>query len=78
MGCHRAGGRICLSRLAMALEDWDNGCLDEDLTDPAMFRHRAALYRRGLEPYFSALGGGLWLSAQAEVPLFALESMGRR
>ncbi len=69
-------GTLCLE--AVALEDWDNGILDADLTDPALFRHRAALYRRGLEPHFSALGGGLWLSEQAEVPLFALESMGRR
>lgn len=71
-------GRLCQGALyveAVALEDWEHGILDEDLTDPALFRHRAALYRRGLEPHFSALGGGLWLSQQAEVPLFALEHL---
>ena len=40
-----------------------------------MFRHRAALYRRGLDTGFTALGGGLWLSREAEAPLFALESL---
>lgn len=71
-------GTLCRGALyleAVTREDWDNGILDEDLTDPALFRHRAALYRRGLEPGFSALGGGLWLSQQAEVPLFALEHL---
>ncbi len=71
-------GHLCRGALyleAVAREDWDHGILDEDLTDPALFRHRAALYRRGLEPHFTALGGGLWLSQQAEVPLFALEHL---
>ena len=60
---------------AVSREDWEQGILDEDLTDPRMFRHRAALYRRGLDTGFTALGGGLWLSRQAEVPLFTLESL---
>ena len=71
-------GALCQGALyveAVAQEDWDNGILDEDLTDPALFRHRASLYRRGLERHFTALGGGLWLSQQAEVPLFALEHL---
>ena len=60
---------------AVSREDWDQGILDEDLTDPRMFRHRSTLYRRGLTAGFTALGGGLWLSRQAEVPLFALEHL---
>ena len=60
---------------AVSREDWEQGILDEDLTDARMFRHRAALYRHGLDAGFSALGGGLWLSRQAEVPLFALEHL---
>lgn len=71
-------GTLCQGALyleAVAQEDWDNGILDEDLTDPTMLRHRAALYRRGLQPHFTALGGGLWLSERAEVPLFALEHL---
>lgn len=62
---------------AVSREDWELGILDEDLTDPRLFRHRAALYRRGLDEGFTALGGGLWLSRQAEVPLFALETLSK-
>ena len=74
-------GRLCQGALyveAVTREDWELGILDEGLTDARMFRHRAQLYRRGLNDAFSELGGGLWLSQRAEVPLFALESMGRR
>jgi SAM-dependent methyltransferase len=60
---------------AVSREDWEQGILDEDLTDPGLFRHRAGLYRRGLAESFTPLGGGLWLSRQAEVPLFALETL---
>ena len=63
---------------AVTREDWEMGILDEGLTDARMFRHRAQMYRRGLGAHFSEIGGGLWLSENAEVPLFALESMGRR
>ena len=52
--------------------------MDEGLTDARMFRHRAQLYRRGLSSHFAEVGGGVWLSEHAEVPLFALESVGRR
>ena len=60
---------------AVSREDWEQDILDENLTDPRMFRHRAGLYRRGLDPSYTALGGGLWLSRRAEVPLFALETL---
>ena len=63
---------------AVTREDWELGILDEGLTDARMFRHRAQMYRRGLGAHFSEIGGGLWLSENAEVPLFALESMGSR
>ena len=63
---------------AVTREDWELGILDEGLTDARMFRHRAQLYRRGLDAHFSEIGGGLWLSENAEVPLFALESVGSR
>jgi predicted TPR repeat methyltransferase len=58
---------------AVTREDWDTGILDEALTDTRQYKHSAALYRRGLEPYFTEIGGGLWLSHKAELPLFALE-----
>jgi SAM-dependent methyltransferase len=60
---------------AVSREDWEQGILDEDLTDPSLFRHRASLYRRGLAEGFTPQGGGLWLSRRAEVPLFALETL---
>ena len=71
-------GRLCKGALyveAVTREDWEQGILDEDLTDARMFRHRAQLYRQGLEKEFTQLGGGVWLSRQAELPLFALECL---
>jgi predicted TPR repeat methyltransferase len=58
---------------AVTREDYEQGTLDEDLTDPRLLRHRAQLYRRGMSENFMSLGGGLWLSNQAEVPMFELE-----
>jgi len=58
---------------AVSREDYERDIIDEDLTDPRLFRHRAELYRRGLGEGFLELGGGVWLSRRAEVPLFALE-----
>lgn len=58
---------------AVAREDYERGVIDEELTDARQFRHRAGLYRRGLREQLLELGGGLWLSREAEVPLFALE-----
>ena len=61
---------------AVAREDYERDIIDDTLTDPRLYRHRAALYRRGLAEGFTELGGGVWLSRRAEVPLFALEAMG--
>ena len=72
-------GRLCRGALyveAVAREDYEADVIDDTLTDPRLFRHRAALYRRGLQEGFMELGGGLWLSRKAEVPLFALEHAG--
>ena len=72
-------GRLCRGALyleAVTLEDYEQDAIDLELTDPRLFRHRAALYRRGLSPHFRPAGGGLWLSRRAQVPLFALESPG--
>ncbi len=59
---------------AVTREDYENDTIDETLTDPRLFRHRAQLYRRGLAAHFTQLGGGLWLSTQAQVPMFTLET----
>lgn len=69
-------GQLCCGALyveAVTREDWEEGNLDEALTDPRLQQHPAQLYRRGLSEGFIELGGGVWLSRQAEVPLFALE-----
>lgn len=58
---------------AVTREDYENDIIDEKLTDPRIFRHRAEAYRRGLSQHFHSLGGGLWLSRESEVPLFSLE-----
>ena len=70
--------RLCQGALyleAVSREDYERDVIDEELTDGRQFRHRVALYRRGLREHMRELGGGLWLSRQAEVPLFALEHM---
>jgi len=61
---------------AVTREDYEQDIIDDTLTDPRLYRHRASLYRRGLAQHFTELGGGVWLSRQAEVPMFALEHVG--
>ncbi|MEG0974108.1 MAG: class I SAM-dependent methyltransferase [Comamonas sp.] len=61
---------------AVAKEDYERDIIDEELTDPRLYHHRASLYRRGLATGFTELGGGVWLSRRATVPLFALEAVG--
>ena len=63
---------------AVAREDWEQDTVDETLTDPNLLQHPAALYRRGLAEGFNELGGGVWLSRKAELPLFALEHVDGR
>ncbi|MDA8456529.1 class I SAM-dependent methyltransferase [Acidovorax sp. GBBC 3334] len=72
-------GRLCRGALyleAVVREDYERDIIDEDLTDPLLFRHRAEVYRRGLSRHFREVGGGLWLSRAADVPLFELECAG--
>ncbi len=74
-------GQLCRGALyleAVALEDWERDIVDETLTDPRLFKHPAALYRRGLTEHFTELGGGVWLSRQADLPVFALEGVDSR
>lgn len=59
---------------AVAREDWQQDIVDETITDPALFKHPAALYRRALTEGFKEMGGGVWLSRHAQCPVFALES----
>lgn len=69
-------GRGALYVEAVAREDYERDVVDEDLTDPRLFRHRAALYRRGLSQHYKEMGGGVWLSRAAPMPLFELECAG--
>jgi 2-polyprenyl-3-methyl-5-hydroxy-6-metoxy-1,4-benzoquinol methylase len=71
--------RLCKGALyveAIAQEDWERDYVDETLTDGAQFRHPAQLYKQSLADGFIEMGGGLWLSRQAQLPVFALESAG--
>ncbi len=61
---------------AVTREDYERDTIDETLTDPRLFRHPGQLYRRGLAQGFTELGGGIWLSRRAELPLFELECAG--
>lgn len=63
---------------AVAREDFEQDMVDEGLTDPRLFKHRAQLYRQGLDEGFIQLGGGVWLSRKAELPVFALERASER
>lgn len=74
-------GTLCQGALyveAVTREDYERETIDETLTDPRLFRHRAQLYRRGLSQGFQELGGGVWLSHRAELPLFELERAASR
>jgi len=75
---HNLGQLSCgaLYLEAVTQEDYERDIIDETLTDPRLFRHRASLYRQGLAHNFRNIGGGLWLSHQAPVPTFELECAG--
>ncbi len=73
--------RLCTGALyveAIAREDWEKDLVDETLTDPRLFQHPAQLYRKGLSNGFTELGGGIWLSRRADLPVFALEGLDSR
>jgi hypothetical protein len=74
-------GRLSCGALyveAVAREDWEQDIVDDTLTDPRLFKHRAQLYRQGLSDGFIELGGGVWLSRKADLPVFALERASER
>ena len=61
---------------AVTREDYERDVIDDALSDPRLYRHRGVLYRRGLSEGFTEVGGGVWLSRQADVPLYELECAG--
>lgn len=69
-------GKLCRGALyleAVTQDDWDEGVIDAQRTDGSMQLRSAAWYRRALAPHFVCLGGGLWLSKRAKIPVYALE-----
>jgi SAM-dependent methyltransferase len=69
-------GVLCRGMLyveAVTKEDFDEGVINEALTDPAMKRRPLSFYKRGLRASFEALGGGVFLQRAAQRPLYALE-----
>jgi SAM-dependent methyltransferase len=70
-------GHLCRGALYLEVvtrEDYEQDIVDDTLTDPRLFRHRADAYRRGLSGSFKSMGGGIWLSRESDVPVFALEA----
>lgn len=63
---------------AATREDYERDIIDDTLADPRLFRHRAELYRHGLQKSLIEVGGGVWLSRKLDVPLFELECAGSR
>jgi len=69
-------GRVCRGALyleALTREDWDDGVADQARTDGDTHLRSARWYRRELAPHFVHVGGGVWVSQRADVPLYALE-----
>lgn len=58
---------------AITRDDLDAGVIDTKRTDASMQLRAGSFYRRALAPYFSPLGGGVWLSRRASVVLYHLE-----
>lgn len=68
-------GRLCRGALflqAVTREDWESVC-DRRRTDRQQHLRSERWYRARLRPFFTGLGGGLWLSADAPCVLYALE-----
>jgi 2-polyprenyl-3-methyl-5-hydroxy-6-metoxy-1,4-benzoquinol methylase len=58
---------------AITRDDLDAGVIDTKRTDSTMQLRPGSFYRRALAPYFSPLGGGVWLSKRASAVLYHLE-----
>lgn len=60
---------------AVTSEDFAEGVVDEQRTDPGMHKRPRAFYLRALAPHFHNVGGGLFVARAANVPLYALERL---
>jgi trans-aconitate methyltransferase len=69
-------GRVCRGALyleALTREDWEQGVADQARSDGDTHLRSARWYRRALAPHGAHVGGGVWTSERAAVPLYALE-----
>jgi SAM-dependent methyltransferase len=60
---------------AVTSDDYEAGVVDQGRTDGGMQLHSRAFYLRALAPHFTNVGGGLFVSRAADVPLYALERL---
>lgn len=60
---------------AVTSDDYAAGVVDQGRTDGGMQLHSRAFYLRALAPHFINVGGGLFVSRSAHVPLYALERL---
>jgi 2-polyprenyl-3-methyl-5-hydroxy-6-metoxy-1,4-benzoquinol methylase len=58
---------------AITRDDLDAGVIDTKRTDSSMHLRPGSFYRRALAPYFTPIGGGVWLSRRAGAVLYQLE-----
>ena len=55
-------------------EDWANNC-DQTLTDSDAYLRSSAWYRRALGAHFRNAGGGIYIRREADIVLYALDSL---
>jgi SAM-dependent methyltransferase len=70
--------RLCRGALYVSVltrEDWEENC-DQSRTDAAVHIRSANAYRRVLRPYFTNVGGGLFLSPRSPAIPWELEKAG--
>jgi SAM-dependent methyltransferase len=60
---------------AVTRDDFAAGIVDQVRTDAGMQLRSRAFYLRALAPHFVNVGGGLFVSRSADVPLYALERL---
>jgi SAM-dependent methyltransferase len=62
---------------AVTRDDYEAGIVDRARTDAGMQLRARAFYLRALAPHFVNVGGGVFVARSANVPLYALEQLGR-
>lgn len=62
---------------AVTRDDFRAGIVDRVRTDPGMQLRSRAFYLGALKAHFVNVGGGLFVARSANVPLYALEQLGR-